>query len=166
MFNHRINPFDGLVAGAIGGLAGAWVKAQVEPAMRRWAEGAVPPERPDPTRQPHGDPTVVLAERSAGHPLAEHEREAAGSHIHYAFGGAVGAAYGAAAEVLPFVTAGTGTLAAAALWFGAHEVSLPALGLTPPAEKMPASNKMWELGSHLAYGVTAEVVRRVVRFLL
>lgn len=50
--------------------------------------------------------------------------------LHYAFGAATGAAYGAAAEVLPSLTAGAGFPFGGAVWLAADEVVTPALGLS------------------------------------
>ena len=44
-----------------------------------------------------------------------------------------------------------------------HVSTLPAAGLHAPTDEMPAAWWVWELGSHVVYGVTVDLVRRAVR---
>src|SRR2546421_587319 len=55
-------------------------------------------------------------------------KKAAGNVVHYGFGTAVGAIYGVLTEIYPAVSAGQGTLYGTAVWLGADEFALPALG--------------------------------------
>ena len=81
----------GLLAGAIGGL--------IATAAKTAAERLYPPRT-------HGEPEPpeVLAEKVAGHALDETTKEASGELIHWTFGIATGAAYGALAEYYPAAT--------------------------------------------------------------
>ena len=56
-------------------------------------------------------------------PLREEEKKLAGPAVHYAFGTAVGALYGAIADVWPEATAAAGMPFGAAVWLGADEVT-------------------------------------------
>jgi len=82
--------------------------------------------------------------------------------VHYAFGAGVGAIYGALAERAPVVSAGLGLLFGAAVWLGAHVITVPALGLARPPARQPRAKAMQEFALHLLYGLTTDVVRRLL----
>ena len=166
MFERKINLFAGLAAGAVGGLAGAWVKAKLEGPLQAATDRLLQDGDADVTRTPHGVPPVRLVEKAAGHKLGFGQRQTAKHGIHYAFSATMGALYGALAEVAPPVTAGNGAVAGVALWLGAHEAALPLLGLAPAPKDLPASNHIWEGISHIGYGMAVETVRTLLRPLL
>ena len=93
-------------------------------------------------------------------------RRSAGQAIHWGFGAAVGAAYGAVAEYYPAVTAKEGATFGLTLMSLTHETSLPAMELAEPAEEQSFRERSSEATSHVVYGLVAERVRRVVRGLL
>ena len=97
------------------------------------------------------------------HKLTKSEKHFAGAALHYAYGISTGAAYGAAAEFLPVVTKGEGMPYGALVWVAADEGIVPALGLSKSAAEYPLSTHLYALSSHLVYGLTTEVVRRLVR---
>jgi hypothetical protein len=97
------------------------------------------------------------------HELTKDEKETAGTAVHYAFGVTTGAIYGAAAELLPDVTAGAGVPFGAAVWLAADEGIVPLLGLSKSPTEYPLSTHAYALASHFVYGLTTEVVRRAVR---
>lgn len=99
----------------------------------------------------------------SGDKLSEGEKEKAGTLLHYAYGTSMAVAYGAAAELVPSVTAGRGLAYGAAVWLGADEVVTPFLGLSKGAVEYPVSVHAYALASHLVYGLTAEAVRNTVR---
>ncbi len=82
--------------------------------------------------------------------------------VHYLFGAAVGAAYGAAAEKLP-VNKVAGVPFGAAVWATADELALPAAGLAGSFQEYPASVHFKALATHIVYGITTEMVRRGMR---
>jgi putative membrane protein len=90
----------------------------------------------------------------------------AGPALHYGFGALTGAVYGALAELVPAVTWGAGAPFGTAVWLGADEVTVPALGLSGPPWESPPSVHARALGAHLVYGLTTEGVRRLARRLL
>ncbi len=143
----------GLLAGLIAGL--------VATAAKSVAEKLYPPRT-------HGEPEPpeVLAEKIAGHPLDEASKTVASEAIHWGFGAAAGAAYGALAEFYPAATAKEGASFGLALMTLTHETALPAMGLEAPAEEQTTREHTSEAATHILYGVVAERVRSLVRGLL
>lgn len=164
--------WKGALAGLAGGLVGAWVKSQAEPVLQDLGEALFPPthaekERPGADIQGHPDrmPPAHMAQAVTSRTLSRDEKLQAQEGIHFAFGGGAGLAYGALAEVTP-VGRGLGIPSALALWAATHGSTLPALGLQADPEDLPASAHVWEVGSHVVYGLTVDVVRRLVRRML
>jgi putative membrane protein len=100
---------------------------------------------------------------TTGQYLSREQKEKAGPVVHYTFGGLMGALYGGAAEYWPSARAGFGTTFASALFTGADLIAVPALQLGPPADEQPGSAFATPFSAHLVYGVTTELVRRIVR---
>jgi putative membrane protein len=90
-------------------------------------------------------------------------KKAAGNAVHYGFGAAVGALYGALTELYPTLKLGHGTLYGSAVWLGADEVALPALGYAAPAQERPANEHLYGAAAHAVYGAVTETVRDVLR---
>ena len=90
-------------------------------------------------------------------------KKAAGTVIHYGFGTAVGALYGVLSELYPAISAGQGTLYGTAVWLGADELALPALGYTPGMHERPVNEHIYGAAAHALYGVVTETVRDVLR---
>jgi uncharacterized membrane protein YagU involved in acid resistance len=103
------------------------------------------------------------AMRLVGSRLADDQKERAGSIVHYAFGGVVGALYSAAAEIAPRISAAFGLPFGAAVWLGAHVLAVPTLDLAEPPPRQPIGKEAEEFGLHLVYGSTTELVRRLLR---
>ncbi len=95
--------------------------------------------------------------------LTKSGKDAGGTALHYAYGISMGAAYGAAAELLPISTIGVGLPYGALIWIAADEGVVPALGLSKTSAEYPLSIHAYALSSHLVYGLTTEIVRGVVR---
>ncbi len=140
----------GLLAGLLGGLAGSVAKIAGEMVYNPRTEGQTPPP-------------VVLVRRVAGHPLTHMQEQVAMNAIHFTFGAATGAIYGAAAEVAPIVTAGYGSVFGVVLQLFTHETLVPAAGLDKPAPQQPMREHLSEFFTHILYGVATEAVRRLVR---
>ena len=143
----------GLVAGLIGGLVGTLAKTL--------AERMFPPRT-------HGEPEPpeVAAEHVAGHALNPNTKAITAEGIHWGFGAAVGAAYGALAEYYPAATSKEGASFGMALEALTHETALPALGLSAEPEDETLRERASEVTSHVVYGVTTEFVRSFVRKVL
>src|SRR2546428_810438 len=79
-----------------------------------------------------------------------------------AVGALVGAVYGAVAEIVPRATAAAGLPFGVAIWLGAHVIAVPALDLAEPPIRRPVDKEAEEFGLHLIYGMTTELVRRLL----
>jgi putative membrane protein len=165
MFTRRPNLEKGLAAGAVAGLAGSLAMNAFQLLWNTF----VPPQRPrrGSTGGPQEDTTIraarAVSEGVFDRRLSGKEKAFAGSAVHYTFGGAVGALYGAVAERHPKVTGGGGLPFGVVFWLVADEMAVPALGLSKPASAYPLSVHAYALASHLVFGATAESVRRFLR---
>ena len=61
------------------------------------------------------------------------------------------------------VRLGPGTLYGSAVWLGADEVALPALGYAAPAQERPTNEHIYGAAAHAVYGAVTETVRDVLR---
>jgi putative membrane protein len=144
----------GLLAGLIAGL--------VATAAKSVAEKLYPPRM-------HGEPEppgVLAEEEVVGHSLSAATKATASEAIHWGFGAAAGAAYGALAEFYPAATAKEGASFGLALMALTHETALPAAEFSAPAEEQTSHEHASEAATHLVYGMVAERVRSFVRGLL
>jgi putative membrane protein len=151
----------GSLAGLLGGLLASGAMSVGHRLMSDMTAKAQGPQ----TRAAE-DATVKVASqalRLLGRSLDESDKSFAGTIVHYAFGALVGAVYGAVAEFVPRVTAAVGLPFGVAVWLGAHVITVPALGLAEPPTRQPLGKEGQEFGLHLVYGVTTEVVRRLLR---
>lgn len=173
----RRSIWKGTVAGLAGGLAASWVMSEFQAVWSAAAkklnqngnssdsqgEGGDKQEgenAEDATMKAAGKVSETLLHRQ----LNQDQKKKAGPVVHYAFGAAMGALYGAMAEAVPEVKYGFGLPFGAALFVGADEIAVPALGLS---EKSPLETKpqdhVYGLVSHFVYGTTTELIRRGVR---
>lgn len=147
----------GVLAGALGGLAGAALMGPVHLAAAKFAKQEAPKGE---------DATETVAKtviaKTTGRKLARAQKAKGGRVVHFAFGAAMGALYGLLAENVSFVAAGAGTLFGAAVYTGAHALTVPALGLAPGPAENGAAREATELGSHIVYGVVTDAVRRAL----
>ena len=175
----------GLAAGAVGGLAAAFLMNQFQAALSRMgggeerAHGAQSLQQGSPQKgvgrdlqaegvdRPEDDATERLANavsvKALERPLTAREKEAAGTAFHYAMGITSGAIYGALAEYAPIAKAGAGAPFGLAVWLVADEGVVPAAGLSKSADEYPLSIHAYSVASHLVFGLAAEAVRRAVR---
>ena len=140
----------GLIAGLIGGLAATAAKAL--------AERIFPPHT-------HGElePQKLAVELVAGDALTPAAKARLSEGLRWGLGAAAGAAYGAVAEFYPEATARHGASFGLAMEALSHEAALPALGLATQPEDQTTRERGSEITSYVVYGVTAELVRRLVR---
>jgi putative membrane protein len=143
----------GLLAGLVAGLVATAAKSCVE--------AMFPP-------RVHGEPEPpeALAEKIVGHALDRDTKTMAGHAIHWGFGAAAGAAYGALAEYYPAATDKEGATFGLTLMTLTHETALPAMELGEPAEDQSMRERTSEATSHLVYGLVAEGVRKFMRKML
>ena len=181
--NNDANVWKGMVAGLAGGLLASWTMNQFQAAWSRLAGNDEKPhgaQSMQPSQGSQGDEAQDLKEQDDatvetakvisrgvfGHELQESEKKPAGAAVHYAFGTATGALYGALAEVSPQVTTVAGLPFGGVFWLLADEISVPLLGLSKGPTAYPLSTHAYALASHFVYGVTTEVTRRAVRHVL
>jgi hypothetical protein len=170
----------GVVVGLAAGLVASWTMNQFQAAWTRVVSGSEKSHGAQSAQPSEGstgdqsedskeqdDATVetakVISRNVFGHELQESEKETAGAAVHYAFGAASGAVYGAIAEMSPQVTMAGGLPFGAAFWLIADEVTVPLLGLSKGPTEYPVSTHAYALASHLVYGATAEFTRRALR---
>lgn len=181
----------GLIAGAVGGLVASWVMnvfmAQAGSTVQEAAEklqasaekltghphpSPTQPQQQTQSREQDQEPKVdatmktadaVVSALTGGRHLSMEGKEKGGPIVHYAFGGLMGALYGATAEYSTAARAGFGTVFASALFAGADLVAVPALNLSGSSSDAPVSSLATPFSAHIVYGVTTEAVRRLVR---
>lgn len=148
--NGALSLWKGLVAGLVAGVAAT--------AAKTLAEKLYPPRI-------HGEPEPeeLLTERVAGHPLDHTTELVAAESIHWGFGAAAGAFYGALAEFYPAATSKEGANFGLVLMGLTQQGVLPAMGLSAPAEQQSEREQTSEAATHLIFGVVAERVRSIVR---
>lgn len=187
----RSDLWKGLAAGLVGGLAASWTMNRFQDVWSKVTKGIEASRRnqfqnvggevaegleessnsqvskPSPTAETQDDTTVraasALSERLFDHKLTQSEKKIAGPAVHYVLGAGVGGLYGAAVEVAPKITAGSGLPFGAVFWLFVDEGAVPLLGLSKGPMAYPLSTHAYALSSHFVYGLTAELVRRVVR---
>jgi putative membrane protein len=168
--------WKGLLAGAVGGLVGTIAMTKFQKGWQKVAEKRRSGDRPreqKTSRPRHSeekkDATMKAAGKlaqAAGRELTYEQKKQASPLIHYGFGTAMGALYGMAMETSPRGVRAQGipvfgSLFGSALFLGADEMAVPALGLSEAAES--PSSHLYAWASHLVYGLTTEFVRRQVR---
>ena len=172
---HTRNPFLGAIAGAAGGLAGSWTMVRFNHLLGGSEEdGGSHPHRRDEASPNDTDSSLpdepassqvasIALEPVVGRPLTEREKELTGPIFHYAFGAAVGAIYGATAEMQPQAAKAAGLPFGAAVWIVADEIGMPASGLARRPDTYPPSRHVSSFASHLVFGLTVEAIRRAFR---
>lgn len=164
------NPAKGLLAGAVGGLAGTVVMTLFQNAITRLSSPLTRTrgfERRERT-QDDSDPATVQAADTVsrlviGRTIQQEHRNLAGQAMHYGFGTSMGMLYGVTAEYAPVATVGSGSAFGTVLMVGADEVAVPLAGFSDSPTQTPASTHLYALAAHVVYGITCEQVRRRVR---
>ncbi len=158
-----------VVKGAVAGLVGGIVATVIMGGFQAFLNALAEEEKK--SKKKKEEPANVKAAEEISktvfnHRLKKSEKEPAGEAIHYAMGAMSGLIYGGAAEIVPISTVGAGLPFGAAVWLVADDIVVPALGLSKPVTEFPLSTHAYALSSHLVYGLTTDIVRRVVRDLL
>jgi putative membrane protein len=178
----------GAVAGAVAGIVASWAANQFHSLWSHVAGEEQNPEvarlsdrggRPDTAaakekvalgEPPKEDATVAIASEVSkavfDHPLTKKEKHQAGVGVHYAFGAASGALYGAVVELTPMTKIAQGAGFGLGVWFAGVEVAIPLLGLSEPPWRYPFRMHAYSFISHLIYGTVTEQVRKSVRSIL
>jgi putative membrane protein len=161
-------------AGALGGVAGTWA---MNHAQRLWtlaAEGDAPEsaggkhdarewqERHE-NQNSNELAAQALARHLIGRSLTQDELQVAAPVVHYTFGAAVGALYGACTARRSRISVARGAGLGVALWMIADEIAMPAIGLSRPTTERPVEMHLQSFASHVVYGIVAELVRAAAR---
>jgi putative membrane protein len=162
----RPDPIKGALAGLVGGLGGAWAMNQFQASLRKAMENCSGSSG-KPMPQDSDDATTRTAQWllkcTTGFELTPEQKQKAGPLVHYLFGGAMGAVYGALLERKGKQGLREGALLGGVLFLGADELMVPALKLSKSPAEYPLSVHASALAAHLVYGLTTEEVRRKVR---
>jgi uncharacterized membrane protein YagU involved in acid resistance len=164
------------VAGAVGGLAGTLA---MNYAQRLWTF-VVDRNPPSSAAGPHDArdwqersenqnsnemAAQVLACATINRLLSARELSIAAPIIHFSFGAAAGALYGAYLDTVS-ERRGSGPALGAALWLTADEIAMPLLGLSRSTLRRPLEMHCQSFVAHLVYGVVAERVRQATHHAL
>lgn len=150
------------VIGIAAGLTASWVMDRLQDAASAASTGGSGSgngEEDEPTTVKAAD---MLSETATGKPVPEPYEEPAGSAVHYGFGAFLGGLYGALGEFLPGVRAGYGTVYGVGVAVVADEALVPAAGLAPPSQDVPAQTHGYAIVSHLVFGAALEGARRFI----
>lgn len=159
MYRTSADPLRGALAGGLAGLVASLAMTGFQAGAAKLFPGALSSDG-EPSTEKAAD---KLSRAATGEPVPEPAKAAAGEGVHYAFGAALGAGYGIAAEFGDTVTAGGGTLFGAATALLADDVAIPALGLAAPATETPLATHAYAIASHLVFGLVLEATRRAIR---
>jgi putative membrane protein len=169
------NLLKGVVAGAAGGLVASWVMNQFQSGWKELSDPHEPwsaspqgqQERHTGDADADDDATMKTAEKISEaifhRRISREQKKKLSPIVHYAFGAGTGAIYGVIAEIEPRATFGAGLPYGTAVFVGADEIAVPALGLSKPPKEYPASAHLYGLASHLVYGLSLEMARRGIR---
>jgi hypothetical protein len=159
----------------IGGIVGTWAMSEFQALWSRAAEGFESPsaggrhdardwqERNEGGRNANEVAANIVAANTIDRPLTRDELEVAAPLVHYAFGGALGAVYGGLVERSRHVPAAAGVAFGTAVWVGADEIAMPALGLAQRRVDYPVEAHAQSLAAHIVFGVATDLVRRGLR---
>jgi uncharacterized membrane protein YagU involved in acid resistance len=158
-----------VIAGFVGGLVASFAMEQFQNALGRLSEdiGGAPGGGGQQHRKPQTEPATyqaanAISTATTGHRLSRDEKPVGGALVHYAFGGAVGAMYGAAASQNSEITAWGGLPFGATVWLIADEVGVPLAGLSKAPTEYPVEDHLSAFATHLVYGATTEAVRKLL----
>ena len=171
--------WKGALSGAIGGLVAGFVMVQFQKLWDKASDkveasnthSEVPKHREQPgksSQEPQDDATVKVAKAISEKMLdrslrGEKEKHAGGAAVHYGFAVLAGALYGGLAEGFPALRRAGAIPYSVALFVGADEIAIPALGLSKGSFELPLNKHIYGLVSHMVYGATTELVRGQVR---
>ncbi len=172
----------GVLAGIAGGLMASWVMNEfiagpgvtLQHAVQTEQENIQQDQQANKLKQ-DGEPKIDATMKTAdaivntvtgGRHLSLEEKQKAGPVVHYAFGALMGGLYGGFAEYSSLARSGFGTVFGSVLFTGADLLAVPALHLSGAPAESPVDSYATPLVSHLVYGATTELVRRVIRPML
>uniref|UniRef100_Q027J2 DUF1440 domain-containing protein n=1 Tax=Solibacter usitatus (strain Ellin6076) TaxID=234267 RepID=Q027J2_SOLUE len=154
----RINPWVGMAAGLIGGLAGSIAIGKFNHAWAKATKSKLEEEGTDSTVKA----ASAVSEGVLNHQLTPDEKPTAAAAVHYGFGSTMGALYGAGAALKPEVGGAAGLPFGAGVYLAAHAAAVPALGWSRPITQNRFSDEIGELLGHVVYGLVTDLTRRGV----
>jgi len=154
----RESAWTGMAAGLIGGILGSIAIGK----FTEWWAGMTRSNMVEKGQESTVNAAQAVSENLLHHQLTEKEKPKAGSAVHYAFGGTMGALYGATAAYEPKVAAGYGVPFGTSVFAGASAIAVPALGLGEPITKSPVTDAAGEMLGHVVYGLVTDLTRRGV----
>jgi hypothetical protein len=166
----------GALAGLIAGAAGTWAMSEYQALWSRVVNGGEPQsaggrhdardwQEKNEDQNANELAAQAAARHTIGRSLSEEELEVGAPVMHYAFGTVMGLFYGMASERAAWATSGAGLGFGSAVWAGADEIAMPAIGWSHP-DQYPLESHMQSFTAHLVYGGVTELVRRGVRRIL
>jgi putative membrane protein len=149
-------PFIGLMAGIAAGLVASAAMAAFQAHASKLID-----------QDEEGDPATVKAadavvEAATGHSVAAPHREASGQVVHYITGAVLGGIYGVLTEYRPEASAGFGGAYGVATSALLDEAAVPAMGLAPAPDEVPAETHTYGIASHLVFGLVLEGIRSLI----
>lgn len=164
----------GVLAGAAGGLVAAWVMNEFSAGPGKTLSQAIetPQEQDIISSQSDGEDATmkaadaIVSTATGGRHLTQEERAKGGPVVHYTFGALMGGLYGGLAEYSSLVSSGLGTTFGSVLFAGADLFAVPALRLAPSPADQPDAALASPYAAHLVYGLTTDLVRRLIRSIL
>jgi uncharacterized membrane protein YagU involved in acid resistance len=153
-----------LAYGAIGGGVGTVVMGQVTSFMYRF-ESAEKKRREELARPEEPPQAMVrrLAEDVLHVNLSDEKKKKLGEAMHWAYGMAWGALYGALHDRAPALSKAAGLPFGLGFWFVGDEVVTTAFKLTGPPRAFPIDAHLRGLVGHLAYTAAADGTYRALR---
>lgn len=162
----RASAAKSVLAGFVGGIAGAWAMRRFSAAWRRFGgPSCAPPGEPYSSQEwdSAAGAAEFLASILLGRRLSPGEKRQGAAAVHYAVGGLAAAGYALAARPCPALRSGSGAGFGFAFWLLGDELAMPWLGLNAPRLHYSLPMQVNSLGEHLVYGFTAERVRRALQ---
>jgi len=151
---HDRSVVKSVLAGAVGGFIGSYAMNLFHSAAKAVGEQPASSGNGEDATQK----TASALSQMVFRPLTKKEKQAAGPVVHYAFGALMGAVHGALRVAAPQAASIGGVPFSAAIWFGADEVAVPALGLAASPLETPAPQHASAFAAHAVYGIVLEVV--------
>lgn len=152
-----------VVIGAAAGLVAAWVMNRFQAGLSSLSQDkesdSGSDEKSEPTTVKSAD---ILSQMATDEPVPDQHREIAGEAVHYGFGAFLGALYGGLCVIAPATRTGFGTAYGAAVVLAGDEALVPAMGLSPPPQKVPASSHAYAIISHVVFGAALEGSMRAI----
>jgi uncharacterized membrane protein YagU involved in acid resistance len=161
------NIWKGTAAGILSGAAAAFLMTKFQPILMKLTEDQKGKNKSEGKENQKEPSTVkaaeIISKKIMNYKIKEDQKKTAGEIMHYSFGAAAGGLYGAAVEKEPKVKSAAGLPFGAGLWMAADNLAVPALGFSELPTKFPLSAHAYALSSHLVYGLTTEILRKMIR---